>query len=295
MGGKTLKLFITGNSPRSLKKITEFNWSGHAFYGKREQINQLSKRREASSTGLYFLLSDINSETVSLYVGETDNFINRLKNHNQNKSWWTHFIVFQSDSNNLNKAHVKYLESVFYNLAELSTEIDLKNEQKPSEIKLSEEDLADIELFKENILYILEALNLGYFSRDQKVVQGDLKNATYDCSVPNSNYKAMLIRYDDYYILKKGSYIRSTAVESFESRQRSYFKIWQKIIKSDKVNQIEDDIVVLKEDIEFSSPSAAAAIVNARSSNGRTCWKNTESGKTMKQEEEQDLKDDQAA
>ena len=66
MSGKSLRVFVTGNSPRSLKKITEFNWSGYAFYGMREQLNQLSKRDESGTTGIYFLLSDLNTEMVQM-------------------------------------------------------------------------------------------------------------------------------------------------------------------------------------------------------------------------------------
>ena len=74
MSGKSLRVYVTGDSPRSLKKVTEFNWSGYAFYGTREQIKQLSKREESESTGIYFLLTGINTEMVDMYIGETENF-----------------------------------------------------------------------------------------------------------------------------------------------------------------------------------------------------------------------------
>ncbi len=52
MPAKSLRIFVTGNTGRLLKKITEFNWSGFAFYGTREQISQLAKRPESEGNNL---------------------------------------------------------------------------------------------------------------------------------------------------------------------------------------------------------------------------------------------------
>jgi len=285
MSGRTIKIFITGNNPRSLKKVTMFNWSGHALFGTRDQIKQLSKRDESSESGIYFLLSGINSDNASFYIGETENFINRLRNHNASKDWWTHFIVFQSSGNNLNKAHVKFLEYEFYKLANESPAIELRNENKPGEISLSEEDKADVNIFMENILYILEGLNLGYFSIPSISLNKD-SGIEYQTTLKSGSLKSFLIAVDDNYILKSGSFINGTAAESFKRGSSSYYKIWNKVLHSDKVEKFNDDTYKTKTDILFTSPSAAAAIVKARSSNGKTTWINSKTGKSIKDEEE---------
>ena len=43
------------------------------------------------------------------------------------------------------------------------------------------------------------------------------------------------------------------------------------------------DFYVFAEDVEFSSPSAGAACVNAGNSNGRTNWKVADTGETYQQ------------
>ncbi len=284
MSGKSLRMFVTGNSPRSLKKITEFNWSGYAFYGTREQLNQLSKRTESEATGVYFLLSDINSEMVQMYVGETENFTQRIKNHHQTKDWWTHFIVFQSEGSSLNKAHVRYLEYIFWKKANSSTEIQLMNDQNPKMPKLAEEDMADLTIFEENILFILEAMNLGYFSSDHINLSTSKNCDEYICKVPNTEYEARLIKVDESYILKAGSYLKKKPRESFEKRNTGYFNKWQQITNSEIVEHIDDHVCKLKKDLEFSSPSAAGAMVRAGATNGLTNWKNKTTGKSIKEE-----------
>jgi len=297
MPGKSLRIFVTGDSPRSIKKITEFNWSGHAFYGTREQLKQVYNRPESEATGIYFLLSDINTDMVQMYVGETENFSRRIKNHNQNKDWWTHFIVFQSEGSSLNKAHVRYLEYVFWKKANESTQIELMNDQNPKEPNLSEEDVADLRIFEENILYILEAMNLGYFTNHgSKITNINSSNGTeYKMGVPKTDYEAQMIMIDDKYILKAGSYVRLVSAESFEKRNQSYYKKWNQITNSDLVEKVNDEVGKLLEDLEFSSASAAGAIVKGRSTNGLANWKNAKSGLSIKEELQEQEPEDMAS
>ncbi|MFG1523854.1 GIY-YIG nuclease family protein [Halobacteriovorax sp. RZ-3] len=283
MSGKSLRVFVTGDSPRSLKKVTEFNWSGYAFYGTREQIRQLAKRNESDSTGVYFLLSDINTEMVRMYVGETNNFLSRLKIHHQKKDWWTHFIVFQSNGNSLNKAHVQYLEHLFWEKANESTQIEVMNDQVIKQPSLSEEDVADLAIFEENILFILEAMNLGYFN-SHKEASSSTDTVEYTSNVPYSEYSAQMLRIDDTYVLKAGSHLRTKARASFEKRNSGYFKKWQEIINSSNVEHIDNEVCRLNKDLEFSSPSAAGVMVKAGATNGLTQWRNTQTGKTIKEE-----------
>lgn len=283
MNGKSLRIYVTGNSPRSLKKISEFNWSGHAFFGTREQIGQLANRQESQGTGIYFLLSEMNSEFVKMYIGETENFLQRIKNHHTSKDWWTHFIVFQSENSNLNKAHVRYLEYIFWNKANSSTQIQLMNTQIPVEPKLSEETIAELRIFQENILYILEALNISYFSNLETSNSLYDHSSEYYCNVPGSDFTAKMIIINESYVLKAGSHLKMSARDSFEKRS-GYFAKWSEIINSKNVEKIEGDICKLLVDLEFSSSSAAGAMVRAGATNGLTCWKNSKTNKTLKEE-----------
>lgn len=286
MPGKSLRMFVAGDSPRSIKKITEFNWSGHAFLGTREQLKQIFKRPESEGTGVYFLLSGIDTDMAQMYVGETENFSRRIKNHNTNKDWWTHFIVFQSEGSSLNKAHVRYLEYVFWEKANQSTQIELMNDQVPKEPVLSEEDLADLRIFEENILYIMEALNLSYFTRQGSSINSVTSDSAqeYFMKVPNTDLEATLVRSEESYILKSGSYLRADSVDSFEKRSRGYYKKWKQLISSDLVVKHDENSFKLLKDLEFSSPSAAGSMVRARPTNGATDWKNKSTNASIKED-----------
>jgi hypothetical protein len=106
--GKTLKIFVMGKEPRSLKSVELVNWTGLAYLGRREHLAQARKRDELNEPAVYLLLSDgaEDSGAIDIYVGETDNFAERLNSHAQTKPWWSQFIVFVSKDKNLTKAHV---------------------------------------------------------------------------------------------------------------------------------------------------------------------------------------------
>jgi hypothetical protein len=78
---------------------------------------------------------------------------------------------------------------------------------------------------------------------------------------------------DGMYILKGGSFITKTARDSFEKHD-SYYALWKQIVDSDAVEPTEfEGLLKTKRDLEFRSPSAAGAVVRARSTNGRVEWK----------------------
>ena len=203
---KSLKIFNTGESPRSLKKITLFNWTGIAFWGKRDQFDQVKMREELSTPGIYFLISQHEHGYFNLYVGETDNFTNRIKSHVDNKDWWESFIVFVSKGDGLNKAHVKYLERKFIYHAKNSPQIKVMNSTDPAETKLSEEDEHDLKIFEGNILFTLETLGLSYFSQTKKK-EAKIEDVFEIKLFGKKEYYAKMCIIEDEYIVLKDSYI----------------------------------------------------------------------------------------
>ena len=103
-------------------------------------------------------------------------------------------------------------------------------------------------------------------------------------NVPKTDYRAHMIYYDEKYILKAGSHLRLAPRASFEKRNSGYFNKWQTITTSSMVEKINDEVGKLLEDLEFSSPSAAGAIVKGGATNGLVGWRNKKTGLTIKEE-----------
>lgn len=285
--GKVLKIFIIGNDSRSLKSVELINWTGLAYIGKRNQLKQLEELK-LFETGVYFLLSETSSDSAitEIYIGESDSFLERLKQHAYSKDWWTHFVVFVSKDQSLTKAHIKYLEKELYGLASKAIgTLKLVNPNEPGGAKLSDPEIATMEEFLENIIFVLETMGLGYFPRSENEpakisssainISADLFSITQPKDVTEGavdKYLSFLEIKDDVYILKAGAYIRNSPKGSFPDH--NYFPLWQQVTASDAVEPSPNPHFLRTiKDIEFSSASAAAAVVRAGATNGRAEWK----------------------
>ncbi|MDO4801818.1 MAG: hypothetical protein Q4A15_06600 [Prevotellaceae bacterium] len=104
---------------------------------------------------LYIL---VNRDTKQLYVGETDDSLKRLKNH-EAKDFWTEAIVFHSTNDTLSTTEVKWLEARTYEVLKLLGYYDLShNRQTPQSPKLKKNQIYTLEpVFEEAKNYVCAA------------------------------------------------------------------------------------------------------------------------------------------
>ena len=100
-----------------------------------------------------------------LYVGEGDPVLDRLKGHYANKDFWTRAVFFVAGTENLNKAHVQFLEAQLVARARAAKRMPLDNLNSPAEPTLSEADRASMNVFLDNMLGILPLLGIDAFEQ----------------------------------------------------------------------------------------------------------------------------------
>jgi hypothetical protein len=83
-----------------------------------------------------------------------------------------------------------------------------------------------------------------------------------------SGVKATMIETEDAYVVRKDSLAAKDAGYAWNS----YSGLRQTLIKKGQLS-VDGEYYRFTEDVPFSSPSAAAAVVLDRNSNGRTEWK----------------------
>ena len=305
MFSKTLKIFVRGPNSRALKSVELSNWTGLAFLGKRSQVGEVKKIEELADTSIYMLLStpDENEGGLTkIYIGETENFSNRIAAHKSNKkNWWSHFIAFVSKDKNLTKAHVRYLEKKMHTLAinELGT-LKVMNESIPSGSKIPDSDEASMQEYLHNVIFVLETLSLSYFPsqlitgnsyQQADINKNDSNNVKFYLKVPHTDEKAFMEVGEDSYILKSGSAVRLTPRESFKNQHSGYYDLWQQIIGSVYIQKnTNSGIGITTKDFKFNSPSAAGAVVKGGPTNGRTGWKRCSDHKKLGECDDNELK-----
>lgn len=211
---------------QNLKMVEASNWDGVAYIGKRKHISHLSKIEQLKNPGIYFLLGENNATAErTLYIGESENIANRFQTHScdKKKEWFDDFIIFTSKKGDLNKAHVKYLEAVFIELAkENLITINLDNSVNSNckkDGKLQAFDLAKAEGFQEKMLFILNNLNLidfintGKTEPNQDIQSSDIFYINLKRNSQEKQAKLMIV--ENGYKLLKNSYLRKKVANCF--------------------------------------------------------------------------------
>ena len=283
MADKTIKLFIM-ESKKNLKAVDLSNWIGKVYIGDRKHVEIIQTIPDiAKSTGVYFLLGrDIDSDETFLYIGEADDVAHRIKQHANTKSmeWFEKFIVFVSKDMDLTKAHVRYLEKSFYDLAkENLTTISLQNKCCPPGSNLSDSDIAYMQEFQNNMVLILNNLGLIDFVKTSETETTKSKKNIFYLSLSQDRKdkdgnvaQARMQITENGYLLLKGSYIESVERQSFKTH--IYHKIREKLEAEGVFEQSDvKGLLVAKENIPFKACSAAAAVAKNRATNGRSEWK----------------------
>lgn len=115
----------------------------------------LENSSDLNKPALYIL---VNRDKRQLYVGETDDSIKRLKNH-EAKDFWTEAIVFHSTGDTLSTTEVKWLEAKTYEALKKLGYYDLsENKQVPQQPPLKRNQIYTLEpVFEEAKNYICAA------------------------------------------------------------------------------------------------------------------------------------------
>ncbi len=289
--GRSLELFFVDGKPDGMLTAEVFNWTGHVLYCPRTNISAALARKEAKHTGVYILLGEKDDEPCA-YIGEAEEIDLRLKQHVQNKDWWTSVAIITSSANSLNKAHVKYLESRLVEEAIKLNQIKLENGNVPPRSSLSEAAQSNMESFLSYLLMVLPAIRIDMFVQRkrpsgvqaQQTPQASVASpvATFELiSQKNGEWNATAILQEGEFTIQAGSIVRGSWIGD-TSAKSSYSKLYQTLFEQGILAD-ENGQRVFKSSYVFNSPSAAAAVVNGRSANGQTAWRLKGSDITFRQ------------
>jgi hypothetical protein len=273
----TLKIFLAFGDPKRLRIAELSNWTGKAVEGPRSEFDKVLEREESLSSGVYFLTgTDPESNKQAIYIGEAECIRDRMKNH-LGKDFWNHIAFFISKDENLTKAHIRYIEGRLIEVAKSAGRSVVMNNQG-SGSRLPESDREDMEVFLEKMQQVLPVLGIEAFvpaiSKEQRETQRDLLT----CMIKDISASG--------YLTPNGIVVLSGSQAVLQERKsaKNYPGVLtqRNTLIEDNDLIIQDDRFVFTKDVEFSSPSAAAAVIHGGSANGLMAWKN-KLGKTLKE------------
>ena len=265
--GKTVTTYLIDGDPKGTQYAFISNKICQMFVVPRSNLSYLNTQEKLHKPAFYILLGEDESTKPQAYIGETENFRERVKDHDSKKSFWQKALIFVSKDADMTKADVQYLEYKAITEAKKANAFVLSdNKQTPKAPNLPEYQQDSMDEFFEDVKFLASFIGCNIFELSQP-------KAEHLFYVKGRGCDAKGFYSSNGFTVLKGSVIAQTTVPSLK---------W-----SDKRNSLiseyaskDNDNLLMNSDKTFSSPSTASSFCLGRPSNGWADWKD-ETGNTL--------------
>lgn len=258
--GKTITTYLINGDPKGTQYVFISNSLCKMFIIPRSNLAILNERQELQKPAFYILLGEDANTKPKAYIGETENFRERVKAHDSKKAFWQKALVFVSKDEDITKADVQYLEHRAISEAKLSNTFILdENKQAPKAPNLPEYQKDTMDEFFEDIVFLTTFSGYNIFEIFETKEQHLFYTKSRGCNAKgfyNSTGFTVL----------KGSILAKDSVPSLHWKEKR-----DKLVQ--EYSTIENDKIVMDADKTFSSPSTAADFCIGSSNNGWLVWK----------------------
>lgn len=265
--GKTITTYLIDGEPKGTQYVFISNSMCKMYVIPRANLSILNERKELQKPAFYILLGEDESTKPKAYIGETENFRERVKDHDSKKAFWQKVLLFISKDAAMTKADVQYLEYCAIKAAKNANTFILdENKQTPKAPNLPEYRKDDMDGFFEDVKFLTSFMGCNIFD----VAQLKEKHLFYTKG-RGGDAKGF---YDaNGFTVLKGSIIAQSSVPSFTWKEKR-----EHLLKDYTTGK--GDKLALVSDKTFSSPSTAADFCIGSSNNGWLVWKDKD-GQTL--------------
>jgi hypothetical protein len=264
---QTIQIFLPDGSPRSVKIAEITNRVVKAVLVPRNKLEYIASRDELKNVGIYFLFGESADKAKPIvYIGEAEECLERIKQHNRSKEFWNYAVIMVSKINAFTKSHAKYLEHVSVAEAKESNRFETENSVIPSKPFVTESMEADLLDSFDTIKILLSTLGFPVFDKISRETVTEKEILT----LKGDRLYAEGDLIDDGFVVFKGSDLKHTTTASCHEY---LINLRKKLIEDDVVVNVDGQLKFLQ-DYVFNSPSTAGGVILGRSTNGWTSWKN---------------------
>lgn len=265
--GKTVTTYLIDGDPKGTQYAFISNKICQMFVIPRSNLSYLNKQEKLQKPAFYILIGEDESTKPQAYIGETENFKERVKDHDNKKSFWQKALVFVSKDADMTKADVQYLEYKAVSEAQKADRFTLaENKQTPKAPNLPEYQKDAMNEFFEDIRFLASFIGCNIFEITQPKEEHLFYAKNRGCDA-RGFYSAAG------FTILKGSIIANSTTPSFVWKEKR-----QNLIR--EYTSVINGALAMNSDKTFSSPSTAADFCLGRSCNGWTIWQDKE-GKTL--------------
>lgn len=278
--GRTIQLFLVDGKPTGLRKATIHGWTGVVLVSSQSTFAKLTERDEVDRTGIYILTGpDPEKEGMTrVYIGSANSVRERIKQSAEKREFWETAIAVTTSDDDLSKGHAEYLEARLIQITAQAGRVTLDNGTQPdtSRRRLPEADVANMEQFLANLRIILPVVGLDMLKPQPRAVTQTAKpveeRTTGEVQFEirhKSGVQATAVEEEGEFIVLEGS----EALTGTGYVQQSYGGLKEQLVADGVLVPHGTNKLRFAKPWPFNSPSAAAAVVLDRNSNGRIEWK----------------------
>ena len=240
---------------------------------------------------VYLLIGSDEEQGDLIYVGETEEAAIRLLNHDKKKEFWDYAYFFFSNTHNLNKADVKFLEAKIYQAIKEAGRYKLENASIPKESHVHDIRQSELmDMFKTIEFILGGAFNLFPFKKVDLQLEvnetkekinhlkqqlDELEKETFYMTQKGADAKGYLLGEGKKFVVLKGSKTASIEKAANSFKEISAATNLERLKKQGVLQEI-DGYYQFNETHIFNSPSGASDLIYLVATNGWKEWKNKE-------------------
>ncbi len=280
--GRKITLYLVEGIPSGIIKAQIGNWVGQVTYAPRTKLDDLASDPDIKRPGVYVLtgLDPDDPTNRAVYIGESENVLHRLKQHEKSddKGFFDYVAVITSADENLTKGHIRYLETRLIDIAHDTKRSLVLNNTWPDLPPLPPADQDEMEVFLEHLQMLLPVLSLNFAL--PRPVRDAVSSSLQETDLAESPVFTMVTSRQGSELevvahaqLIKGEFVVLVDSEALiRDDSRSYSTLKERLLRDGRLVR-EGDKLRFIEDVPFSSPSAAAAVIRGQNTNGRKYWR----------------------
>lgn len=257
--GKTITTYLVDGDPKGTQYAFISNKICQMFVVPRSNLSYLNTQEKLQKPAFYILLGEDESTKPQAYIGETENFRERVKDHDSKKAFWQKALIFVSKDADMTKVDVQYLEHIAIVAAKKTNTFILSdNKQTPKAPNLPEHQQDSMNEFFDDVKFLASFIGCNIFEMSQPKAEHLFYTKGRGCN-------AIGFYSSDGFTVLKGSIIAKTVVPSFNWKEKR-----EKMIH--EYTSTDNGILTMTSDKTFSSPSTAADFCIGSSNNGWLVW-----------------------
>jgi predicted GIY-YIG superfamily endonuclease len=273
---QTIQIFLPSGDPEGIRMASITTRTVKVFDVPRTLLPEFLKMSESQQVCVYYLVSDdAEGGTPQCYIGRSENFSKRVRDHKQKKEFWDRALVAVSLTNEWTVTHATYMEQLSISRAKTAGRYRTDNNTDGSKPHTPAPMEADCHEFIDTVAVLLTTLGVPVL--DPVKTGRRTSDTNGDSSDEKLYYRRAGSKASGFFgsegmLVLAGSTGQPMKKSSYTGRIGD---LREKLRNEGVISMDAKGLVFLKDHL-FPSPSAAGCILAGGADNGRINWKNAD-------------------